>query len=83
MTTSVGLQSHQMSLVLVNRSAPPVTAWKDRVEQELGQPVINVITPASDLVHQSTRRRDPVVTAYPDATVATQFLATAQHLAQL
>lgn len=83
MKTSLGLPDHRISLVMINKGAAAPGLGKDTIERELGHTLIGIVTPAADLVVQSSTNRDALVTMHPESAVATQFRSIAEYLVRL
>jgi pilus assembly protein CpaE len=81
--SSVKLARHQVTLVMINKSASATYSSKEAIEEQLQHEMAGLITPAPELTTQSAIRRDALMVLYPDSAVAQQYASTAEYLAHL
>jgi Flp pilus assembly CpaE family ATPase len=75
-------KSRLISLVLINRVRSDVQLSLTQVQEALGQPVSQVISPAPELAYQSALRTTPMILVQPNGLTGQQFGKVADLLEQ-
>jgi pilus assembly protein CpaE len=70
---TLGLAQSKVDFILVNRERSSLQMARAKIEEILGQPVIGMITPATELAYQSAESGVPIVVRDPNAMVSDQI----------
>ncbi len=75
-------KSRLMTIVLINRVRSDIQLSWTQVQEALGQPVSQVITPAPELAYQAALRTSPMILVQPNGLTAQQIGKVAELLEQ-
>jgi MinD-like ATPase involved in chromosome partitioning or flagellar assembly len=79
---SSGTGEGRITLVLVNRVRSGVQLSWSQVQEQLGQTIAVIFTPAPELAYQASVHNLPIVQQQPDSLTAQQFNKLAERIAQ-
>ncbi len=68
-----GVRMNRIYFVLVNRGGSSLQLSWHQVEEQLGETLATVITPAAEMAFQAAQHRRPMITLQPESTTAQQF----------
>jgi CheY-like chemotaxis protein len=71
-----------ITLVLVNRLRIDLQLSRSEMEDQLGQSIELIISPAPELAYQAVLRRTPITLMQPEGLVSQQYGLVAKHLAK-
>jgi pilus assembly protein CpaE len=77
-----GVGQGRISTILVNRIRSGMQLNLSQVQDQLGQPVANVITPAPELAYLAASNNVPLIVQQSDSLTAQQFARLAERIAQ-
>lgn len=79
---SSGIGEGRIKFVMVNKARSGIQLTLSQVQDQLGQPVLVVFTPAPELAYQSSISGNPIVLLQPDSITTQQFTQLAEKLAR-
>lgn len=79
---SAGIGEGRISLLLVNRIRSGMQLSWSQVQEQLGQTVAGIFTPAPELAFQAAQSNIPMIVHQPDSLTAQQFVKLAERVSQ-
>jgi MinD-like ATPase involved in chromosome partitioning or flagellar assembly len=76
------VSEEKLTLVLVNRVRTGVQLSWSQVQEQIGNAITVVFTPASELASQASMEKMPMVLKQPESLTAQQFGKLAERVAQ-
>ena len=80
---SIGIGAGRLSIVLVNRIRSGMQLSWSQVQDQLGENIAVIFTPAPELAYQATMNNMPMVLEQPESLTVQQFAKLAEKVAQL
>jgi CheY-like chemotaxis protein len=80
---AIGVGAGRISIVLVNRIRSGMQLSWSQVQDQLGQNIAVIFTPAPELAYQATMNNLPMVLQQPESLTAQQFAKLSEKVSQL
>jgi CheY-like chemotaxis protein/MinD-like ATPase involved in chromosome partitioning or flagellar assembly len=80
---SIGIGAGRLSIVLVNRVRSGMQLSWSQVQDQLGENIAVIFTPAPELAYQATMNNMPMVLEQPESLTVQQYAKLAEKVAQL